>query len=68
MPQPPLELHEHVPYGPLPRQHLDLYLPRDAKARRRLVVFLYGGGWDAGARRSYRFIGHMLAACSPGLS
>lgn len=63
MPQPPLELHEHVPYGPLPRQHLDLYLPRDAKARRRLVVFLYGGGWDAGARRSYRFIGHMLAAC-----
>jgi acetyl esterase/lipase len=63
MPQPPLELHEHLPYGLLPRQRLDLYLPLDPKARRRLVVFLYGGGWDAGARRSYRFIGQMLAAC-----
>ena len=46
----------------LPRQRLDLYLPHDPRARRRLVVFLYGGGWDAGARRTYRFIGQMLAA------
>ena len=63
MPQPPLELLEHVSYGPLPRQRLDLYLPKDPRARRRLIVFLYGGGWDAGARRTYRFVGHTLAAC-----
>lgn len=62
MPRPPLDLVEGVAYGPLPRQRLDLYLPRDLRARRRLVVFVYGGGWDAGARRTYRFVGHALAA------
>lgn len=62
MPRPPLDLVEGAAYGTLPRQRLDLYLPRDPLARRRLVVFVYGGGWDAGARRTYRFIGHMLAA------
>lgn len=62
MPQPPLDLVEDIAFGPLPRQRLDLYLPHDPAARRRLVVFAYGGGWDAGARRSYRFIGQRLAA------
>ncbi len=62
MPRPPLDLVEDVAYGPLPRQRLDLYLPHEPRARRRLVVFVYGGGWDAGSRRTYRFIGHMLAA------
>jgi acetyl esterase/lipase len=63
MPRPPLELLEDVAYGPLARQRLDLYLPRDPKARRRLLVFVYGGGWDAGARRTYRFLAQMMVAC-----
>ncbi|MEK0085554.1 alpha/beta hydrolase [Benzoatithermus flavus] len=63
MPNPPLELLDSLAYGPRPRQRLDLYLPHDPRARRRLVVFLYGGGWDAGARRTYRFIAHMMVAC-----
>lgn len=63
MPNPPLELYEGLAYGPRPRQRLDFYLPRDPRDRRRLVVFLYGGGWDAGARRTYRFMAHMMVAC-----
>jgi acetyl esterase/lipase len=62
MPNPPLELFGGLAYGAHPRQRLDLYLPRDPRARRRLLVFLYGGGWDAGARRTYRFMAHMMVA------
>lgn len=62
MPRPPLDLIEGQAYGSLARQRLDLYLPHDPRARRRLVAFVYGGGWDAGARRTYRFVGQMLAA------
>lgn len=62
MPRPPLELHEGLAYGPLPRQRLDLYVPRNPTRRRRLIMFVYGGGWTTGARRTYRFIGQMMAA------
>lgn len=57
-----LELLGDVPYGPHPRQRLDLYLPQQTTAQRRLVVFLYGGCWTAGARRGYRFLAHVLGS------
>ena len=63
MPRPSIDLVEGLRYGPLPRQQLDLYLPHDRQARRRLLMFVYGGGWDAGARRTYRFVAHMMATC-----
>lgn len=63
MPRVPIERLDNLAYGPLPRQRLDLYLPLAAEARRRLVVILYGGGWEAGARRAYRFLAYGLAAC-----
>lgn len=63
MPQPAMEFVSDVSYGPLRRQQLDLYLPQNPCQRRRLVIFVYGGGWDAGARRTYRFMAHMLVAC-----
>lgn len=62
MPRPPLDRVEGLAYGPLPRQRLDLYLPHDPSARRRLVVFAYGGGWGEGERRTYRFVAQRLAA------
>lgn len=57
-----------VAYGPLPRQRFDVYLPGAALAaadRARgspLVIFFYGGSWNAGDRRDYRFAGTALAA------
>ncbi len=51
----------HVPYGALPRQKLDLYLPRKGHARA-TIVFFYGGGWVSGARWYYRLFGRAMAA------
>ncbi len=62
MPQPGLTQLGDLAYGTHPRQQLDLYLPSPAGAAHRLIVFLYGGGWDAGARATYRFIAHVMAA------
>ena len=49
-------------YGPSPRHKLDLYLPAGAADPAPLVVFFYGGGWEDGERREYRFVGAALAA------
>lgn len=49
-------------YGPGPRAGLDLYLPADARGPLPVVLFFYGGGWEEGARRDYRFVGAALAA------
>ncbi len=49
-------------YGPGPRQAVDLYLPDGAAGPVPAVVFFYGGGWEEGARRDYRFVGAALAA------
>lgn len=49
---------ETVAYGDLPRQQLDVYRPRRPDGR--LVVFLYGGGWQEGARADYRFVAQTL--------
>ena len=51
-----------IAYGPHSRQQLDLYVP-DATVRRPfpVVVFFYGGGWESGKRKDYRFVGAELA-------
>ena len=54
--------HRDIPYGDLPRQQMDLYLP-DATLRKQVtLVFFYGGGWRDGSRSQYRFVGRRLAA------
>ena len=55
---------EGVPYGPLARQRLDLYIPAaDAPAGGwPMVVFFYGGAWNSGARADSRFVAASLAA------
>ena len=50
----------HIPFGPLPRQQLDLYLPKTAP--RATILYLYGGGWVSGARWYYWLFGRMMAA------
>ena len=62
MPVRSIQLRADIAYGPDRRQRLDLYRPHDASAECRLVVFLYGGCWTTGARRSYRFLAHVLGS------
>ena len=52
-----------IAYGPLSRQKLDIYVP-DVAVKRPfpVVVFFYGGGWDSGERKHYRFVGAALAS------
>jgi acetyl esterase/lipase len=55
-----------IAYGADGRQKLDVYVPNAASgessgARRPVVIFWYGGSWDSGDRRSYRFVGAALA-------
>lgn len=51
-------------YGDHPRQQLDLYAPRGSPAGGALPVmlFLYGGSWNSGAKEGYAFVGRALAA------
>lgn len=51
-----------LPYGPLPRQRLDLYRPDHPKPGAPTVVFFYGGGWESGDKGDYRFVAQALAA------
>ena len=49
-------------YGTDERQRLDVYRPRTAAARAPVVVFVYGGGWRAGHKEAYGFVGAALAS------
>lgn len=59
-----------LPYGPLPRQRLDLHLPAETGAASGaalgsatpLVVFFYGGNWQQGGRGDYAFLAQALAS------
>lgn len=52
----------NVPYGPLARQKLDVYVPDGAQGSLPVVVFFYGGAWQEGSRDQYRFAGEALAS------
>lgn len=51
-----------IPYGPLPRQKLDLYTPTTPRADGKAVIFFYGGSWDSGAKGDYLFVAQALAS------
>lgn len=52
------------PYGELPRQRLDVYVPAAARTEqlKPVVIFFYGGGWESGDRIDYRFVGEALTS------
>ena len=56
------ELEEGLAFGQHPRQRLDLYRPTRPRPDGAVLVFFYGGSWQAGERRLYRFVGQGLAA------
>lgn len=56
------EIHA-VDFGPHPRHRFDVYVPTTGvTADTPSVVFFYGGSWNSGDRRDYRFVGRRLAA------
>lgn len=51
-----------LPYGSLPRQTLDVYVPEGVRGPAPVVVFFYGGRWQEGSRELYRFVGDALTS------
>lgn len=56
-----LQVERAIPYGPAPRQALDIWRPDAADAPLPVVVFFYGGAWQEGAREDYAFVAANLA-------
>jgi acetyl esterase/lipase len=51
-----------VAFGADARQRLDIYRPpASVGAARPVIVFWYGGSWDNGSKKDYRFVGVALA-------
>ena len=50
-----------IAYGEGPRRKLDIYAPQ-GPGPFPVVIFVYGGGWTAGDRAIYRFLGGALAS------
>jgi len=55
-------LERDLAYGDLTRQRLDVYLPDGLAGPAPVVVFLYGGRWEAGDKSEFRFVGQALAS------
>lgn len=54
-------IHREGVYAPGARGGVDLYWP-EATRDPPTVLFFYGGGWEAGERAMYRFVGNALAS------
>jgi acetyl esterase/lipase len=52
----------NLAYQPGARGGLDVYRSRQANGSAPVVVFIYGGGWDEGAKAQYAFIGDAFAS------
>ena len=55
-------LDRDLAYGAHPRQRIDLYTPNAREKTTPLVVFFYGGRWQAGDKADFRFVGQALAS------
>ena len=52
----PSATYENIPYGPHPKQKIDVFLPGRARAPRApVVIYLHGGGWSGGAMEDHIF-------------
>ncbi len=46
----PAPTYENVAYGSHVKQKVDVFLPKNAKGKVPVIVYIHGGGWGAGAR------------------
>jgi len=51
-----------IPYAPGPRHGLDIYVPDHLAGPAKVIVFFYGGRWQAGSKDDYRFVGQAFAS------
>ena len=54
--------HADVPYADGDHKKLDIYTPEKATGPAPVVMFIYGGGWAAGDKFEYEFVGRAFAA------
>lgn len=54
--------HAGIAYGDLPRQKLDVYVPKKLAPGAPVVVFFYGGRWEEGSRQGYKFAAQALTS------
>lgn len=52
----------NLTYGPLERQKLDVYQPKNAKTPRPVIVFTYGGGFKSGSKDEYGFVAEAFSS------
>lgn len=55
------QISEDVPYGQLPRQKLDIYVPNIDRETFPVVVFFHGGRWTDGSKKQYKFVAMTLS-------
>lgn len=51
-----------IAYGSAPRQQLDVYIPTTDRERAPAVIFYYGGSWQSGDKKDYKFVAEALAS------
>jgi acetyl esterase/lipase len=66
---PSVQASRNIPYveHALPKQQLDLYLPKD-KTNFPMLVFIHGGGWTSGDRALYQPLGALFAKAGIGVA
>lgn len=55
-------IEHNVAFGTDPRQKLDIYRPANDETGLPVIYFGYGGGWEAGDKDEYSFVGRAFAA------
>lgn len=55
-------VHRNLAFGTDPRQRLDIYVPLGLKASAPVLLFFYGGSWQAGNRTDYLAFGQAFAS------
>jgi acetyl esterase/lipase len=58
----PVEVHSNIPYGPLPAEQGDLYVPTTPPGKRPAVIMIHGGGWVGGSRHWEDYFSTVLAS------
>lgn len=51
------DTEQNIAYGLKARQRFDVYRAKQPLAHRPLIIFVYGGAWQHGDKKAYRFVG-----------
>jgi acetyl esterase/lipase len=57
-----VKLGDNVPFADGQRFRLDVYAPQNPTGPAPVVMFIYGGAWEAGEKSDYEFVGRAFAS------